>query len=98
MKLIIACLAFAGVLGAQAVSTSQISGVVQDPSGAVVPGAQVRLIQTETGAVRLATSGSDGSYLVPSLVIGPYRMETFKEGFTTYVQSGIVLNVNTDPV
>ena len=98
MKFIIACLALAGVLGAQAVSTSQISGVVQDPSGAVVPGAQVKVTQIETGVMRTATSGDDGSYLLPGLVIGPYRMETFKEGFTTYVQSGIVLNVNTNPV
>src|SRR6202023_4297665 len=50
------------------------------------------------GGVRLATSGSDGSYLFPNLAIGPYRMEISKEGFTTYVQSGIVLNVNTNPV
>ena len=97
MKLIFACLAFAGALGAQAVSTSQISGVVQDQSGAVVAGAQVKVIQTETGAVRSATSGPDGSYLLPGLPIGPYRMEVQKEGFSTWVQSGLVLIVNTNP-
>jgi len=97
MKLIIACFALATTLMAQAVSTSQVSGVVQDPTGAVVPGAQVKLIQTETGSLRLVTSGADGSYLFPNLPIGPYRMEVSREGFTTYVQSGIVLNVNTNP-
>src|SRR5438477_4589689 len=97
MRLIIACFVLAATLMAQAVSTSQVSGVVQDPTGAVVPGAQVKLMQTETGSVRLVTTGSDGSYLFPNLAIGSYRMEVSREGFTTYVQSGIVLNVNTNP-
>lgn len=97
MKRLVCCFAVAAALWAQAVSTSQVSGVVQDPTGAVVPGAQVKLLQTETGSVRVVTTGPDGSYLFPSLAIGPYRMEVSKEGFTTYVQSGIVLNVNTNP-
>ncbi len=82
---------------AQAVSTSQVSGTIQDSSGAAIPGAQVKLIQTETGAVRSALSAGDGSYLFASLVIGPYRMEVSKSGFATYVETGIVLNVNTNP-
>jgi len=97
MKRLVCFFAVAAALWAQAVSTSQVSGVVQDPTGAVVPGAQVKLMQTETGSVRLVTSGPDGSYLVSNLPIGPYRMEVSREGFTTYVQSGIVLNVNTNP-
>jgi hypothetical protein len=93
-------LLFLGILSAiwgQAVSTSQVSGTVQDASGAPVAGAQVRLIQTETGQVRITAAGPDGSYLLPNLVIGPYRMEVSKEGFATYVETGIVLNVNTNP-
>ncbi len=87
-----------GTLWPQAVSTSQISGTVQDPSGAALPGAQVRFLQTDTGQVRNVTTGPDGSYLVTSLPIGPYRMEVSKEGFTSHVETGIVLNVNTNPV
>ncbi len=37
------------------------------------------------------------SYLLANLPIGPYRMEVSKEGFATFVQRGIVLNVNTNP-
>ncbi len=70
---------------------------MQDASGAAVGGAQVRLLQTETGQARATTTAADGSYLFPNLVIGPYRMEISKEGFATYVQTGIVLNVNTNP-
>ena len=82
---------------AQAVSTSQVSGTVQDSSGAAIPGAQVKLVQTETGAVRTTLTAVDGSYLFASLVIGPYRMDVSKDGFATYVETGIILNVNTNP-
>ncbi len=81
----------------QSASTSQVSGTVQDASGAAIPNAQVKLTQTETSAVRTAVTGADGAYLVPNLPIGPYRMDVSKEGFATYVELGIVLNVNTNP-
>ncbi len=78
-------------------STAQIQGSIQDASGSVVPGAVVRATQTETGAVRSATSGMDGSYVLASLPIGPYRVEISKAGFSTYVQTGIVLQVGAQP-
>ena len=85
------------VLWAQS-STAQIHGAVQDSSGAAVPGAEVRAIQTETGATRTVESGSDGGYVLTNLPIGPYRLEIGKEGFTKYAESGIVLQVNSDPL
>jgi hypothetical protein len=95
-------LVFAGLVlsvtaWSQAASTSQISGTVQDATGAAVPGAQIRLVQTETGQDRITASGADGSYLLANLAIGSYRMEVSKQGFATYVAAGIVLNVNTNP-
>src|ERR1700682_758982 len=93
---IVGAFACAG-LWAQSAAVSQISGTVQDSSGLAVPGAQVVVTQTATGASRNTVSGSDGAYLLPSLPIGPYRLEVKKEGFTAYVQSGIVLQVNTNP-
>jgi hypothetical protein len=89
------CLACCGALFAQA--TSQISGTVKDASGAVVAGAQITVTQTATGVTRSATSDADGVYSLPSLPIGPYQMEVKKEGFSTYVQSGIVLQVASAP-
>ena len=50
---------FATVLSAQTISTSQIRGTVQDASGGAVPGAQVKLTQTATGAVRTTATGAD---------------------------------------
>jgi hypothetical protein len=76
---------------------SQISGTVHDPNGALVPGAQVTVTQTATGLVRTVNTGSDGAFVLPSLPVGPYRMTVAKEGFTTYVQSGIVLQVDSHP-
>jgi hypothetical protein len=84
-------------LFAQSVSTSQIAGRVQDSSGLAIPGAQVTVTQTDTGATRTAQTEADGTYLLPNLPIGPYRIEVKKEGFSTYIQSGIVLQVSSNP-
>jgi hypothetical protein len=95
--LAILVLAIAGGLHAQSTNTSQISGMVQDQSGASVANAQVKVTQTDTGLVRQITSDASGSYILPNLPIGPYRLEATAEGFQTYVQTGIVLQVNVNP-
>ena len=82
---------------AQSQNTAQLQGIVQDASGSAVPGAQVTATQTTTGVSRVATTGSDGRYVLPNLPIGPYRMEVSKQGFATYVQTGIELQVATNP-
>src|SRR5579871_4191149 len=81
----------------QAISTSQIKGTVQDPSGAPVPGAEVKVTQTATGLSRTAVTGADGGYLFTELPVGPYQLEVTKEGFSRAVQSGIVLQVASNP-
>ncbi len=70
---------------------------MQDSSGLGIQGAQVRAVQTSTGQIRNAETGTDGGYVLQSLPIGPYRLEVGKEGFSTYVQSGIVLQVDSNP-
>src|SRR6516162_8951972 len=77
--------------------TSQINGTVRDTSGLAIPTAAIKATQTATGIVRSTSSGSDGSYVLPNLPIGPYVLEVAKEGFSRYVQSGIVLQVDTNP-
>ena len=78
-------------------ATSQIQGVVRDASGSAVPGAEVKATQTETGIVRTVTTGAEGTYVLANLAIGPYRLEVSKPGFATYEQTGIVLQVATNP-
>ncbi len=84
-------------IGLWAQSTSQIQGVVKDDTGAAVPGAGIKATQTETNAIRTTSSGPDGAYVLSNLAIGPYRIEVSKMGFTTYVQTGVVLQVATSP-
>lgn len=84
-----------GSIWAQA--TSQITGIVHDPTGSSVPGATVKVTQTDTGLTRTSATAADGAYILPNLPIGPYRMEVTKEGFAMFVQPGIVLEVNTNP-
>lgn len=101
MKRITAQLVVVGVLffgccaGLFAQATSQISGTVTDASGAVVAGAQITATQTNIGISRGITSNTSGVYVLPDLPLGPYRIEVKKEGFTTFVQTGIVLQVGT---
>ena len=97
LRFIAVCLFICAAVRAQDVSTSQIKGTVQDPSGAAVPGAEVKVTQTDTGASRTAITDSDGAYILTSLAIGPYRLEVSKEGFSKYVQSGIVLQIASNP-
>src|SRR5450631_857300 len=82
---------------AQAVSSAEISGTIQDSSGLAVPGATIKATQTDTGSTRTAISGADGTYALTSLPVGAYRLDVSKQGFAQYVQTGIVLQVVTNP-
>src|SRR5204862_3857103 len=83
---------------ASAQSTAQISGSVTDPSGAILPGVEVTVTQTDTGAARSTVTNETGSYVLPNLPIGPYKIEAGLPGFRTYVQTGVVLQVGSSPV
>jgi hypothetical protein len=84
-------------LPGQAVSIAHVSGRVADPSGATVPEAQIKLTDTDTGVAYNSVSDGQGAYNFPSLPIGPYRLEVTKDGFQSYQQTGIVLQVNDAP-
>ncbi len=85
-------------LHAQSTAVSQITGVAQDASGAGIPNAEIRVTQTQNGLTREVTAGPDGSFTFPNLPVGPYRLEAKAPGFSTYVQTGIVLQVASNPV
>jgi hypothetical protein len=92
---------FICVLGsapAWAQATAQISGIVKDSSGAVLPGVEVTATQTETGISRTTVTNETGSYVLPNLALGPYRLQGMLPGFQTYVQTGLVLRVNDNLV
>jgi hypothetical protein len=82
---------------AAAQATAELSGIVRDESGAVLPGVTVTVIQSETGFTRTVVTDGDGNYLMPNLPVGPYRLEASLQGFRTYAQTGIVLQVAATP-
>ncbi len=72
---------------------AQITGRVTDPSGAVVPAAEVTVTNTATGDKRSATSNSQGYYTVQFLNPGDFQIQVQKAGFKSAVRSGIRLQV-----
>src|ERR1041385_4280592 len=78
-------------------ATAQITGLVRDSSGAVLPGVEVKATHTETGVVRTTISNETGNYILANLPTGTYRLEAALTGFRTYVQNNLVLQVNANP-
>ena len=87
-----------GCCSAFAQATAEITGTVRDQSGAVLPGVEVTATQTDTSIARTGVTNETGSYVLPNLAPGPYRFEAALPGFRTFVQTGIVLQVNSNPV
>src|SRR5437879_10333904 len=83
-------------VGAQ--STAQVSGTVKDQTGAVLPGVEVTATQTDTALKRTVLTDETGSYILPNLPVGPYRLEAVLPGFRTFTQTGIILQVDSNPV
>src|SRR5262249_10590310 len=86
------------LLQAQISATAQISGIVSDSTGAVLPGAEITVTQTGTGITRSAITSETGAYVLPNLPVGPYRLEASLPGFRSFVQTGIVLQVGSNPI
>jgi hypothetical protein len=73
-------------------TTATLSGTVQDPSGAVIPGAQVTLTNEATNESRTVQSNGVGLYAFPSLEPGAYSLKAAIKGFKSTQVTGIVLN------
>jgi len=92
--------AFVGLLSgspASAQATAELSGRVTDESGAVLPGVTVTATQTDTAFTRTVVTDEAGAWVMPNLPTGPYRLEISLQGFRTYVQTGLVLQVDARP-
>ena len=74
--------------------TGSIRGTVTDPAGATVPGASVSAIQIETGLTRTTVTDRSGEYVLLELPVGHYRLQAAAKGFQSYIQQGIMLDVN----
>ncbi|MGA7223501.1 MAG: TonB-dependent receptor, partial [Candidatus Acidiferrales bacterium] len=73
--------------------TGTISGIVFDPSGGVVAGAEILIVSDTTSVQYPAKTDSEGIYLVANLPPGPYRIQVSKVGFKTIIKPDIVIHV-----
>jgi len=67
----------------------RLAGTVTDPSGAVVPGANVRLLDENNGVVAQTTTESNGQYSFSGVSPGSYRVEIERQGFQKNLISGL---------
>jgi len=74
-----------------------ISGIVNDSSGAVVPGATVRVRNVNTSVEVAVTTNGAGAYAATSLNPGAYDVEAEAKGFKTAIVRGITLEVGANP-
>ena len=79
----------------RASDTGSISGVVTDPSGAVVSGVSVTATRTETGVTATTKTDTAGVYAFPALTVGTYNVEVTQAGFKKFLRSGVVIDVNS---
>ena len=78
---------------AQTASTSVVNGTVLDAQGAAIPGAKVTVLNTETGAVRNATTSDTGQYVIGNLGPGQYRISVEVAGFNKAIANNVPLEV-----
>src|SRR5438093_758976 len=87
------CLVLFSAVLAIAQTQAGISGVIHDPSGAVIPGASVTVTNPATNFTRSAVSNESGVYNVPSLQPGRYNIKVELPGFRTITQNDVELQI-----
>ena len=75
------------------VSGATLSGTITDPTGAVIPGAQVSIANKATGENRDVTTNAAGLYAAPNLLPGLYDVTVAASGFSTAKESNVTLTV-----
>ncbi len=89
-------LVFVGLFGcacAWGQTTGEIRGTVNDPSGAVVPGASITATLTGTDTTRTVTSDKDGAFDIPELAVGSYDLSADAQGFKKFVAKNVVVSI-----
>jgi hypothetical protein len=97
LKLLFVALAIALLLPAHAAfgqfDTGSVIGVIQDSSGAVVPGVTVNAVNKATGVVSTGVSSTSGEYEIPNLHTGNYKVTAEREGFSSAVADNVLVSV-----
>ncbi|HKW34419.1 MAG TPA: TonB-dependent receptor [Candidatus Acidoferrum sp.] len=79
-------------------TTGTLRGQVLDPAGAVVPNAEVTVTNQETGVSVKVTTTSAGTYALPSLIPGLYKINVEAKGFKSFVKKDVSVIANQDNV
>lgn len=94
--IVISIICFPAWLHAQTATSGAILGTVSDPSGAIVPNAQVQLVNADTNVQLVAHTNADGRYTFPTVAPGKYNITAVISGFRTSTITGVIVQVNTD--
>jgi Carboxypeptidase regulatory-like domain len=73
----------------------EITGVVKDQTGSVIPGATVVVTNTQTGVKQTATTDQDGVFTFPVLSVGQYQMDVSSDGFQSFRKTGLTIDINS---
>src|SRR5947207_4668207 len=92
LVLLTAC---AAVSGWPQLNRGTLTGIVSDPSGAVVPGVVVKAIHVDTGTTASTVATDTGNYTLPGLQIGTYRVEYVAAGFKKTVRDKLELTAGS---
>jgi Carboxypeptidase regulatory-like domain/TonB dependent receptor-like, beta-barrel len=94
-RYLMALITFFFVIQSAAQTTNgSITGRITDPSGAVIPAAEIDVTNEGTNVTRGAKTDATGSYIIPQLPPGLYSISVKKEGFATQIRTGVQLEVN----
>jgi hypothetical protein len=93
--LTIVVLSLFGTQIARADINGTISGIVTDPSGAVMSGVQVAALNTDTGVEHTVQTNSAGFYSFPALPVGKYDIVVRQSGFSEFRQTGLTIDANS---
>ncbi len=91
--MIVGCLWFSSVGMAQTSNTGRIIGTVSDETGAILPGVELVLRNTETGLARSVSTNELGRYVAQELPPGPYEITAVLTGFNALIRSGMTLTI-----
>ena len=94
LKLTLALCMFVMAGAAAFAQTATILGTVTDPTGSLVPSANITITNTGTAAKRVLQTNSAGSYIAPELPIGVYSVKAEAAGFKAYERTGLKLDSN----
>ena len=98
LLLLVLLLAPLPVQGQVDVSSATLKGIVLDPLAAAVPGAIITVTNTDRGISQTAVTDQGGTYQIPLLPPGSYRIEVAMDGFEKEVASGLELSVGASVI